>query len=731
MTSNPPAAAVPPRINVSSTIAEIYPGVWKIALQAADTKGQPDAVAGTSSAHRALPPAEDALRSMPAVAEQPFSFQDIAARKSRSGLLINIPLGDREEVYGMGLQLKSLRQTGKKKTLRVNSDPIADTGDSHAPVPFYVSTAGYGVLVDTTRYASFYFGAHAAPAAAVQPPTAPGDWKPAYVAVSTEDLYRTKRISTTVQVKIPLESTADIYVFGGPTMRDAVRRYNLFSGGGALPPMWGLGVWYRTFGKFQQQEVLNLARTLRESRMPCDVLGLEPGWQTKAYSCSYIWNQQAFPDHAAMTRELRGQHFEINLWEHAFVHPTSPVYEKLLPLSGDLAVWKGLVPDFTLPEAREIFADYHAKTFVDHDITGFKLDECDHSDFISSPWSFPEHTVFPSGLDGEQMHSLFGNIYAQTIWNIFRQRNLRTLSQVRAGHAFAAPLPFVLYSDLYDQKDFLRGVVNSGFCGQLWSPEVRQCANEEDLVRRLQMVVLSPQALINAWMVPMPPWRQFDGEKNRAGELLPGWEKLEAAARAILELRMRLVPYLYSAFSHYHYEGMPVCRALVLDDPEDMQNSTIDDQYMLGPNLLVAPIITGQKTRRVYLPRGSAWVLFSDKDFNTTVGPVRYEGGQWIDFAAPDWNSLPLFVKDNTLLPLAEPLPYVGREPHFRITVSVYGTEPDGFQLYGDDGLTFDFEKGEHRGWLSLGWKDGQRAMLKQSEIPASLYNIVDWVVVG
>lgn len=690
---------------VTSTAIEIYPGlgVWRVSLKPA--WGEPTGSPVTSSSHRALPPAREALAEMVPVAEPPIPLAAITGRLAQRGILVEIPLGSTEEVYGLGLQLKSLRQTGKKKTLRVNSDPIADTGDSHAPVPFYISTAGYGVLVDTTRYASFYFASHKAPAPHSQPPAEAGDWKPAYIATNTEDLYRTKRVSSFVQVEVPFESAVDIFVFAGPTMLDAVRRYNLYSGGGALPPLWGLGIWYRAFGKFNQREVLGLASELRAARMPCDVLGLEPGWQTKAYSCSYLWNSGSFPDPDAMIAELRRQHFEINLWEHAFVHPTSPIFDALRPVSGDLAVWKGLVPDFTLSVARDVFAGYHCKAFVEKDITGFKLDECDHSDFIASPWSFPEHSAFPGGLDGEEMHSLFGNLYARTMWNIFRERNFRTYSEVRSGHAFAAPLPFVLYSDLYDQRDFLRGVINSGFSGQLWSPEVRQCASEEDLIRRLQMVVLSPQALINAWMVPMPPWRQFDGEKNRAGELMPGWEALEGQARAVLELRMQLVPYLYSSFAQYHFCGTPVCRALVLDDPDDLANGMIDDQYVLGPHLLVAPIMTGQTTRRVYLPRGNAWILFSNKDFNTSQGAMRYEGGQWIDFEAPGLNALPVFVRENTLLPLAEALPFVGREPRFKLTIQVYGNAPADFKLYCDDGLSYDFENGASYNWLALSWR--------------------------
>ncbi|MEI8311079.1 MAG: TIM-barrel domain-containing protein [Verrucomicrobiota bacterium] len=679
----------------SSHKQAVYPGVWKVCLG-----GTPEAF--TPISVRAVPVQEERLGELPALESPPFDLAAIRVRKQARGLLVELPLGG-EEIYGFGLQLKSFRQSGKKKTIRVNSDPASDTGDSHAPVPFYVTTSGYGVLVDTARYASFYVGSHQAPEGSASHAGLPATFS----STNTEALYAGgAKASQHVAVDIPHVEGVDVYIFGGPTMLDAVRRYALFSGGGALPPMWGLGIWYRTYGRFNQEEVLTLARDLREAKIPCDVLGLEPGWHSHAYSCSYRWNPESFPAPASMISELRDLRFQINLWEHAFIHPSSPLYHELQSFSGSRAVWNGLIPDFSLPEAREIFAAYHEKIFIREGISGFKLDECDNSDFISYPWSFPEHTEFPGGMDGEQMHSLFGTLYARALWQAFRNNNLRTLGQVRSGHALSAPLPFVLYSDLYDQSDFLRGVVNAGFCGLLWSPEVRQCMSVEDLLRRLQMVVFSPQALVNAWMVPLPPWRQFDEVKNRAGELHADWREIEVEVRDLFEFRMRLIPYLYSAFAEYHFSGIPVCRALVLDYPQDPETYNIDDQYLLGPSLLVAPMLAGQTSRRVYLPEGK-WVSFADNKL--------FAGNQWIDAGL---HTMPLFVKYNTLLPLADPMQAIGHDPAFSITVKVFGDDAvEPFRLYADDGVSFDYENGRCS-WLELGWhpqRGGTSTMTNQA----------------
>ncbi|MBV8818239.1 MAG: hypothetical protein JO022_07760, partial [Acidobacteriaceae bacterium] len=389
----------------------------------------------------------------------------------------------------------------------MNADPKMDSGDSHAPVPFYVTTGGYAVLVDTARYATFYCGHKVRKGA----PRNTGETNGAAIAQDAlPAAYRRYRFNeaTEVLIEVPEAEGVDVYVFGGPSMREAVQRYVLFSGGGALPPRWGLGVWYRVKGDFGQDDALRLASEFRERQIPCDVIGLEPGWQTHAYSCTYVWSNK-FPDPARFLKQMESRSYRVNLWEHAFTHPDSPIHQALLAHSGDYEVWGGVVPDFLDPQARRIFGDYHEKAHIALGVAGYKLDECDNSDFTGN-WSWPEIASFPSGADGEQMHSLFGLRYQQTLLSVFEKRKQRTYGLVRSSGALAAPYPFVLYSDLYDHKEFVRGMVNMGFSGLLWTPELRNAASTEDLIRRLQSVVLSPMALINGWFIKNPPWKQVD-----------------------------------------------------------------------------------------------------------------------------------------------------------------------------------------------------------------------------
>ena len=149
------------------------------------------------------------------------------------------------------------------------------------------------------------------------------------------------------------------------------------------------------------------------------------------------------------------------------------------------------------------------------------------------------------------MHFLFGLGYQRTLWKQFEQRKRPTYGLVRSSGALASPYPFVLYSDLYDHRQFVRALVNSGFSGLLWCPEVRDAKSEEDLIRRLQTVVFSPLAMINGWYIPNPPWKQLDRKKNNANGLTPNWEKLESRCQEIIGWRMQLIPYLRAAFARY------------------------------------------------------------------------------------------------------------------------------------------------------------------------------------
>ena len=602
--------------------------------------------------------------------ELPAAMQDIAFRERASGCLLEIPLDPKEDLYGLGLMLKSFRQTGLKKRLCANSDPASDTGDSHAPVPFYLSTAGYGVLVDTARYVSFHMGNHKVRGSKQD--------RENFTSAGTEiGHWWVKSGAGNLFVDIPAARGIDIYIFCGKDILDALARYNLFSGGGAMPPIWGLGVMYRTYMHGDKECIMNVAKELRNTKMPCDILGFEPGWQTHFYSCTYKWSDERFPEHKKMLDDLNSLGYKVNLWEHAYVNPDSPIFEEMKPYSADQYVWDRLVPDFSTAGAREVFGNYHAK-LAEEGLSGFKLDECDSSDFTAN-WGFADFAQFPSGMDGEQMHMLFGALYQKTMVNIFEDRNRRTWGEVRNTTALSAPNPYVLYSDLYAHEDFVRGMASASCSGILWTPEVRQADSSEELLRRIAAATVSPQMVLNCYQVKTPPWTQWDEQKNLMGIRLDDAEELTNKTRKLLELRMRFIPVLYAAYYRYYNEGVPPIRPLVLDYPNDKTARPIYDEYLFGRELLAAPVIHGHgNLRRIWLPKGVWYDYFTNE---------RLEGQQWIE-RETEPGDVPLFVKEGSLLAMAQPEQFVGQDTCFHLELTAYGEGDCRCTLISDDGVT-------------------------------------------
>jgi len=643
----------------------------------------------------------------------PFAIEDIILNVTPRGCHVAIPLTDGEQIYGFGMQVGSFQQRGLKRRPIVNDHPLNNLGYTHAPQAFYVSTRRYGIIVNTARYTTFHCGSNKLKGDASQL----REKRSSEIRTETEDLYRANNDGNYVFVDIPNAEGIEIFVIQGTDLKSVVERYNLFSGGGCIPPMWGLGLKYRVKGDFNAQEVLNMADYFREKNIPCDVLGLEPGWQTTAYSCSYVWNKDRFADPKATITKLREKGFKTNLWEHAYVNPSSPIYNDLYDYSGSFLVWNGLVPDFTLPETRKIFASYHENLMKDG-VMSFKLDECDNSNIAegNATWGFPDMSSFPSGMDGEQMHQMFGSLYLRTLDDMYRNNNIRTYQDYRSSGLFMSSYPAVLYSDIYGHEDYIQMICTSAFGGLLWSPELRESKSEEELFHRLQTVLLSPQALVNGWYLQYPPWLQYDKEKNNKGQLLSNKTEMESNVRSLMNVRMSLIPYLYSAFYKYHLQGTPPFRPLLMDYPEDERTHTIYDQYMIGDNILAAPLYREGNKRKVYFPEGE-WYNFNTNEV--------YQGNKEYEITT-GFSEMPIYIKSGTILPLAAPLQNASEDKIFNITCHVYGDNPTNLILFEDDGISYEYEKDLYN-TITLSCKDKKGKQDKKGNYKNKKYIIDKW----
>ncbi len=666
---------------------EVAPGVWKT------TVGHPEDFTLLKAA--GANPAKTGLAAMPKAAF-PLDEKEIEGRVLKAKTIVRFPLAANEDIYGLGVDFNAVRRNGAIFELHVDhwDSKKGITGRTHAPVPLYVSTKGFAVLFDTARYLKVTVGHGVRLAAKSRPPV---------IDRTTGKGWQSQPRSDSIEVLANAEGI-DVYVFAGPSPLDAVRRYNLFCGGGPLPPKWGLGFLTRVQTKYTADQALADIAEFRKNGIPLDMLGLEPGWMDHAYPCSFEWDKTRFPDPTAFLAEVQKQHVRVNLWFNPYVGPeAAPLYPKLLPFAGTHLVWNGLVPDYTLPAAQKTFIDHLKHTVIERNpdaVGGFKLDEVDGYD----RYLWPDTAVFPSGHDSEQVRQTYGLMLQRAVYDAFKQSNRRTMGQVRGTNAGASPYPFVIYNDNYDFNEYITAVANSGFAGVLWSPEVRGSNNGEDMLRRTQAVCFSPLALYNGWASSQKLWTHAAVKDH---------------IRDAIVLRLRLLPYFYNAFAQYHFQGTPVIRPMQLaasltvaeqpvagkldatTNPYEVPPAAreVKDQYFFGDSLLVAPIAATDKdgkrvtSRKVLLPAGK-WY-----DFHTG----KFAGENQTIEVTPPLAQMPVFVKDGALIPMIagdrQWAPHAGEK--VPLEVRHYGEAAGKLMLYDDDGETFDYER-DRLSWTEL-----------------------------
>jgi len=486
-------------------------------------------------------------------------------------------------------------------------------------------------------------------------------------------------------------------------MLDAVRRFNLYCGGGCLPPRWGLGFTQRVPRLYTSGQVINEAKLFEGQGFPLDFIGLEPGWQSRSYPCTLEWDSSRFPDPPAFVRTMKEMGIRLNLWTNPYISSKASIYGKILPYTGSHTVWGGVVPDLTIPQAGNILIDQISESQVGIGISGYKIDECDGYD----RWLWPDVAVFPSGNSAEQIRQTYGLLLQKLTTDLFHRNNTRTYGLIRASNGGGASFPYVIYNDYYSHEDFITALINSGYIGVLWTPEVRSSKTGEEWLRRFQTVCFSPMAMINAWSSDTKPW---------------SFPEVEKEVKEYALLRMQLIPYLYSEFAKYHFEGIPPFRGMNLEpgfnikESQESKNSDltkdpygeaiikeIKDQYMMGEYLLVTPLFTGQTTREVVLP-GGKWY-----DFYTG----RYAGEGEIIKVTPGLGKIPVFVKDGAIIPMMKPVlraPSAGEK--FNLEIRYYGSAPGFYRLYDDDGETFDYEKGIYS-WRNIQIMPDKKGKLK------------------
>lgn len=655
-------------INNNPAWTQKFPGIWKTVVNTPSDLNLLNAVS-----------AKPRTKVLASFSETyfPIDESEIKVYTKNGKTHIRFPLDEKEQIYGLGLNFKTVHQRGRIMKLHMDHYTGRDEGRTHAPTPFFASSKGYGVLINSAKYIDVYVGT-----GVTKDSKNPAESRDR----NTSKNWNSRPKSDNLELVVP-DNGVEIVVFSGKNIQETVQKFNLYCGGGFIPPKWGLGFWQRTPTLYDENAVQNEVDGFKQHNFPLDVVGLEPGWHSKSYPCTFEWDETRFPDPDAFIDKMKNQGIRLNSWINPYVSPSASIYNKIKPFTGTHTVWTGIVPDFTMSEVIEIMNNHFQKEVLSKGVSGLKIDEVDGYDV----WLWPDTAQFPSGLDGEMMRSIYGSLVQKWSTEMYRKNNTRTYGLVRASNAGAVSFPYVIYNDYYKHQDFITALINSSFAGVLWTPEVRSSGSSEDWVRRMQSVCFSPMAMINAWADGTKPWSYPD---------------VYEYCQDVAHLRMQLLPYIYSAFSDYYFKGIPPFRAMVMEEgfsyeevvEEGKLSSTenpyaeavkkeIKDQYMMGESILVAPMFAGQETRKVVLPKGK-WY-----DFYT--GKLVGEGE--VIVANHGLDKIPLYVKDGGIVPMMKPMKNTKAwNKDVALEIRVYGHKANEFVLYDDDGKTFDYEKGNY-----------------------------------
>ena len=566
-----------------------------------------------------------------------------------SGYEARFAIDEDEKFYGFGDQNRQrLEHRGTRPRMWIVNVK------RYIPIPFFMSSKGYGIFVNTTRDIAFDVGA--------------GD--PSVLSFASPSGY------------------VDFYVIHGPSLSEMLDRYTQLTGRPVLPPKWSFGLWFICRTQANDHEVITDAYTMRREDIPCDVIGLEPGWMATHYDTSTRkdWHPERFPrpksahlEPYTFTAALKRMGYKIELWECNDYDLSIEAERRAGTRAGgirDAALSEnaasenenrhpGFVePDeylnkprkmdrITIPE--EPWFEHHKK-FIDQGVDFFKQDGAyqvlDHPDRF---WA--------NGLTDADMHNLYPLLYSQQMYEGFKEyTSRRPCCYTPTGWAGLQRYTGTWTGDTGGRAETLVACLNLALSGH----HLVTCDMDVTAKESIHYGFLLPWSVVNSWNYWRHPW-------------LLG-EELGTTFKEYARLRSRLLPYLYSCAYDAHHTGIPILRPMVLAYPEERACHDRLYQYMLGPSLLV-----GAFTDEIYLPHGE-WY-----DYWTAE---CYTGGQALRYTPPEDRGGALFVKAGTLLPTQKTQPFTGADKSKALIIEVFPGQIGSFALFDDDGVSVEYERG-------------------------------------
>jgi len=538
----------------------------------------------------------------------------------------------------------------------------------YVTIPFYIGIhddVAYGIFFDNSFRTKFNFGA------------------------STDDEFSSFSAAN---------GEMNYYFFGAKNIAGVIRDYTLLTGRMKLPPYWSLGYQQCRWSYYPESEVLNLASTFREKKIPCDVIYLDIHYMDN-YKI-FTWNKDRFPDPKSMISKINDMGFHVvtivdpgikiekgytgydeGIKNDCFIkYPGGKLYTG--------SVWPGRChfPDFTSPKVRE----WWGKSFVA--LTGPGVEGFWNDMNEPSTWGQSIPDIVRFDFDG---HSS----------TIAEAHNVYGLNMSRATYEGTKQLldgkrPFVLTRAAYAGIQRYSAV---------WTGDNQ--ATEEDMMMAVRMVnslgvsgvsftgpdmggfIGTPtNELFARWMsvgVYTPFLRNHAEVNSRRKEPWSFGEDIEEISRQWINQRYRLLPYLYSAFFESTQTGMPVARTLAINYPGDekIYENEFQNEYLFGGEILVAPAASERSYCNVYFPEGEWYRMNNDRLYKGKTESV-------VDCPL---DNLPVFVRSGGIIPLQSVIQNTSEKPSPTIEINVWnGKVPNAFSYYEDDGITYNYESGQY-----------------------------------
>ena len=501
-----------------------------------------------------------------------------------------------EMIFGCGESATGLNKAGQKVNLFVTDPQGPETDQMYKPIPFFMSNRGYGMFMHTSAPVTCDFGA-------------------TYIGLNKMFMG---------------DENLDLFVFFGEP-KDILDEYTDLVGKPGMPPLWSFGTWMSRITYFSEKEGYDVAANIRKNKYPCDVIHFDTGWFDVDWQCDYKFSENRFQNPQQMLKDLRSQGFHVCLWQLPYFTPKNRYFSELIEKdmyvkngNGELP-YEDVVLDFSNPETVKWYQNKLAG-LLNIGVSAIKVDFGEAA---------PLNGIYASGKSGWYEHNLYPVRYDMAVSEITKKLHNENIMWARAAWAGSQRYPLHWGGDAATTNTGLLGTLRAGLSFGLsgfsfWSHDMGGFvkATPEDLYCRwIPFGFLTSHTRAHG-APPTEPWL-YDSKR------------VQDVFRKSAEMKYRLMPYVYAQAKEFTEKGLPMLRALFVEFSDDPGAWKVDDEYLFGSQILVAPLLeSGMTGRTVYLPEGK-WI-----DYQTEK---VYEGG-WHQIEA---GSLPIImlVRDGSVLP--------------------------------------------------------------------------------